>query len=60
MNDLNNIDKYLQSLSQGKLISVLLYGSDVFENKTNRKILNFIVQFIKYFTIHFYKFFLLS
>ena len=59
MNDLKNIDKYLQSLSQDKLISVLLYGSHAFENKTNRKILNFIVQFIKYFTIAFYKFFLL-
>ena len=47
MNDLMNIDRSLPSLSQDKLISVLSYGSDAFDNKKNRKILNYTVQFIK-------------
>ena len=47
MNDLMNIDRSLPSLSQDKLISVLLYGSDAFDNKKNRKILICTVQFIK-------------
>ena len=38
MNELVNIDKSVPSLSQHKLISVLLYGNDAFD-KTNRKIL---------------------
>ena len=33
MNDLMNMDRSLPSLSQAKLISVLLYGSDAFDNK---------------------------
>ena len=47
MNGLMNIDRSLSSLSQDKLISVLLYGSDAFDNKKNRKILICTVQFIK-------------
>ena len=47
MNDLMNIDRSLLSMSQRKLISVLLYGSDAFDSKTNRKILFCTVQFIK-------------
>ena len=47
MNDLMNIDRSLPSLSQDKLISVLLYGSDAFDNKNNFKILIYTVQFIK-------------
>ena len=47
MNDLMNIDRSLPSLSHDKLISVLLYGSDAFGNKKNRKVLNCTVQFIK-------------
>ena len=47
MNDLGNMDRSLPSLSQDKLISVLLYNSDVFHNKKNCKILICIMQFIK-------------
>ena len=47
MNDLINIGRSLPSLSQHRLISVLLYGTDAFDNKSNRKILICIVQFIK-------------
>ena len=39
MIDLMIIDRSLSSLSQDKLISILLYGSDAFDNKKNRKIL---------------------
>ena len=39
MNDLMSIDRSLPSLSQDKLISILLCGSDAFNNKKNRKIL---------------------
>ena len=44
MNDLMNIKKFLPSLSQDKLISVLLYGNDAFDNKTNSKILIWTLQ----------------
>ena len=47
MNDLGNMDRSLPSLSQDKLISVLLYNSDVVHNKKNCKILICIIQFIK-------------
>ena len=47
MNELMNIGRSLPSLSQDKLISVLLYRSDAFDNKKNRKILICIIQFIK-------------
>ena len=47
MNDLINIDRSLPSLSQDKLISILLYGSDAFDNKKNRKILICTIQFIR-------------
>ena len=47
MNDLINIDRSLPSLSQDKLISILLYGSDAFDNKKNRKILIWTIQFIR-------------
>ena len=47
MNDLMIIDRSLSSLSQDKLISILLYGSDAFDNKKNRKILICTIQFIK-------------
>ena len=47
MNDLMNIDRFLPSLSQDKLISILLYGSDAFDNKKNHKILICSIQFIK-------------
>ena len=41
------IDRSLLSLSQDKLISILLYGSDAFDNKKNRKILICSIQFIE-------------
>ena len=47
MIDLTNINRSLLSLNQNKLISVLLYGSDAFDNKTNFKILICTVQPIK-------------
>ena len=48
MNGLMNVDRSLQSLSQDdKLIIVLLYGSDVFDNETNGKILICTLRFIK-------------
>ena len=47
MNDLIDIDGSLLSLSQNKLISILLYGSDAFDNKKNRKILICTIHFIK-------------
>ena len=48
MNDLINIDRSFPSLSQDKLISILLYGSDAFDNK-NPKILICTIQFTKDF-----------
>ena len=33
MNDLVSIDRYVPSVSQSKLISVLFYGSDAFDKK---------------------------
>ena len=48
MNDLINIDRSLLSLSQDEVINVLLYGSDAFDNKKNRKSLICTVQFIKH------------
>ena len=47
MNDLISIDRSLPSLSQDKLVSILLYGSDAFDNKKNRKILICTIRFIK-------------
>ena len=47
MNDLMNIDRSLPSLSQDNLIIILLYDSDAFDNKKNRKILICTIQFIK-------------
>ena len=47
MNDLMNTNRSLPSLSQDKLISILLYGSNAFDNKKNRKILICTIQFIK-------------
>ena len=47
MNDLMNIDRSLPLLSRDKLISVLLYGSDAFDNNKNGKIPISSIQFIK-------------
>ena len=47
MNDLMNNDRSLPSMSQDKLISILLYGSDAFDNKKNSKIVNCAIQVIK-------------
>ena len=47
MNDLMNIDRSLPSLSQDNLIIILLYDSDAFDNKKNRKILICTIQIIK-------------
>ena len=47
MNDLINIDRSLPSLSQEKLVSILLYGSDAFDKKKNRDILICTIHFIK-------------
>ena len=50
MNDLMNINRSLLSLNQDKLIILLLYGSEAFDNKTNFKILICTVQPIKFHT----------
>ena len=47
MNNLISIDRSLPSLSQDKLVSILIYVSDAFDNKKNRKILIFTMHFIK-------------
>ena len=47
MNDLMSIDRSLPTLSQDKLINILLYGSDALNSKKNHKILIFTIQFIK-------------
>ena len=47
MNDLMNFDRSLPSLSQDNLIIILLYDSDAFDNKKNRKILICTIQIIK-------------
>ena len=47
MNDLMNTNRSLPSLSQDKLISILLYGSNAFDIKKNLKILICTIQFIK-------------
>ena len=50
MNDLINIDRSLPYLTQDKVISILLQGSDAFDKKKNRKILICTIQFIKRLT----------
>ena len=47
INDLMNIDRFFPSPIQHKLICVLLYRNDAFDNKANRKILICTVRFIK-------------
>ena len=50
MNDLINIDRSLASLTQDKVINILLQGSDAFDKKKNRKILICTIIFIKRLT----------
>ena len=47
LNDLMNVDNSIPSLSQDKLISVLLYEIDAFDKKINFKVQICTVQFIK-------------
>ena len=47
INDWMNIDRSFPSLSQDKLISVLLHGNDAFDSKKNRNILIYTARFIK-------------
>ena len=47
INNLMNIERFFPLLSQEKLTSVLLYGSDALDSKKNRKVLICTVQFIK-------------
>ena len=47
MNDLMNIDRSLPSLTQDKVINILLPCSDAFDKKKNRKILICTIIFIK-------------
>ena len=50
MNDLINIDRSLPSLTQDKVINILLQGSDAFDKKKNRKILICTIIFIRRLT----------
>ena len=45
MNDSTNIDRSLPSLNDNKLVSLVLYGRDTFDNKICRKILNCNLKF---------------
>ena len=47
MNDLTIIDRSPPLLSQDKLIGILLYGRDAFDNKKNHRTLICTIQFIK-------------
>ena len=57
MNDLMNIDRSLLSMSQRKLISVLLYGSDAFDSRFYFALYNSLKTHTD-LTIAFYKSFL--
>ena len=47
MNELNEIDSPFSTLNENKLIDLLLYGYDKFDEKKNRNILMRTIKFIK-------------
>ena len=47
MNELNEIDSPFSTLNENKLIDLLLYGYDKFDEKKNRNILMHTIKFIK-------------
>ena len=47
MNDLNEIDSSFSTPNENKLIDLILYGSDKFDDKKNNNILMSIIKFIK-------------
>ena len=47
MNELNEIDSPFSTLNENKLIDLLLYGYDKFDDKKNRNILMRTIKFIK-------------
>ena len=47
MNELNEIDSPFSTLNENKLIDLLLYGYDKFDDKKNRNILMLTIKFIK-------------
>ena len=49
MNDLRNIDSDLPTSKNENLTNILLYGNQIYNNKTNQIILMHVMQYIKDF-----------
>ena len=49
MNDLRNIDSDLPTSKNENLTNILLYGNQIYNNKTNQIILMHVMQYIKNF-----------
>ena len=47
MNDLRNIDSDLPTLSDENLANILLYGHQIYDDKTDQIILMHVIQYIK-------------
>ena len=47
MNDLRNIDNDLPTLRDENLTNILLYGNQIYDEKTNQMILMCVIQYIK-------------
>ena len=47
MNDLRNIDSDLPALRDENLTNILLYGNQIYDEKTNQIILMRVIQYIK-------------
>ena len=46
-NDLRNIDSDLPTLSDENLANILLYGNQIYDDKTDQIILMHVIQYIK-------------
>ena len=47
MNDLRNIDSDLPTLRDENLTNILLYGNQIYDDKTNQIFLMHVIQYIK-------------
>ena len=47
MNDLRNIDSDLPTLRDENLTNILLYGNQIYDDKTNQLILMHVIRYIK-------------
>ena len=47
MNDLRNIDSDLPTFRDENLTNILLYGNQIYDNKTNQIILMRVIRYIK-------------